>query len=129
MSRRRLQRPVTQRVAAGELDSLVDDAARAALAIAGPAGPAIVPVLVRRDGEELAVGIEPANTERFIGLPVMVLVDDGRFWFELRAIAWRGRLDPARATSGSGDVLTWLPLRVEHVAAWDYARLHEVGSS
>lgn len=74
-----------------------------------------------RDGEHVvgvAAGEWPpdAATARAV-----LVVDDGRAWFELRAVTLRGRLTPARRE----DEMVWLTLRLARAIAWDYGALHE----
>jgi hypothetical protein len=64
------------------------------------------------------------------GVPdrIVLLVDDGRYWFELRAAVWRGTVraeheEPAGASAG--DELVWFRFEPRRVAAWDYGQLRE----
>jgi hypothetical protein len=118
---------VTQRVSLAEIEEVLPEHARAAVAFAGPDGPECVPVLVRRDGE-FHIGLYP-DALSTAGLPdrVVLVVDDGHYWFELRAAVWRGTVtfaDEDRAAPGD-DGLVWLRFRQLRVVAWDYARLRE----
>jgi len=127
---------VTQRVDVGDLADLADLAEappRAAIAFATDDGPTCLPVVMRRQADGILVGADPGALPSG-GLPerAVLLVDDGRFWFELRAVVWRGRLEPASAPPegaagepGDGG-LVWLRLVPRRVAAWDYGRLREV---
>jgi hypothetical protein len=56
----------------------------------------------------------------------VLLLDDGRFWFELRAVTHRGRLvasSPPPSTEESP--LRWFEFVPDHTVAWDYGMLHE----
>lgn len=117
---------MTQRVDVARVDDLLERPARAALAFlrAGHVEP--LPVTYRRrDGRHL-VGLPPgaAPPEEARGRAVLVL-DDGRYWFELRAATLRGRLVPVAAPAGLPVALAWLELVPERIVAWDYGLLHE----
>jgi len=119
---------VTQRVSLEEIEEVLPKHARAAVAFAGPDGPECVPVLVRRDGD-LQIGLYRAGLST-AGWPdrLVLVVDDGHYWFELRAAVWRGTVTFADedGTGASGDDgLVWLRFQPLSVVAWDYARLRE----
>jgi hypothetical protein len=115
---------VTQRVPVEALDELVRRPPRAALALAVGGAVAAAPVALVRDGDALRVGIDAAVLP---GDPLperaVLLVDDGRAWFELRAITWRGTLAGERHEAPDG--LVWLTFEPTRVVAWDYGALHE----
>jgi hypothetical protein len=98
------------------------------VAYAGPDGPECVPVVVRCD-EGIRVGLDP-DLLLTTGAPerVVLVVDDGAYWFELRAAVWRGTVAPEgdEDRSGrSGDGLVWFRLDPLRCVAWDYGRLRE----
>ena len=111
-----------------EVEDLLSRPARAALAYAGSDGPECVPVTVRKDGG-IHVGVRPDALPP-TGVPerVVLVVDDGAYWFELRAAVWRGTVAAEDGDSGdrSGDErLVWLRFEPRRIAAWDYGRLRE----
>jgi hypothetical protein len=117
---------VTQRVDPSALDDLVARPPRAAIAFSRGDRVEAVPVAFRRDGDKIWIGIErgvPLGNEASV--PAVVLVDDGRYWFELRAITWRGHLVAAPASSPLPSDLRWLELRTESNVSWAYATVHE----
>jgi len=118
---------VTQRVDPGEVDDLLERPPRAAVAFVavGPIEP--VAVSYRRHAGRHWIGVAcdalPAG-----GTPerAVLLLDDGRYWFELRALTLRGRLMAAASPPpGAAPGCVWLELRPEHEVAWSYATLHE----
>lgn len=115
---------VTQRVAPEALPSLFARPRRAALAFAGDGGPVVVPVAFERQGDAIRVGLARACLPAD-GPPqrAVLLVDAGRYWFELRAITWRGALAPIERAGGDADPV-WLAYAPDHAVAWDYGTLH-----
>jgi len=115
---------VTQRVAAEDLTHLDDDPPRAAIAFATDAGPECLPVVIRHADGETHVGLHPASVPPdWPPARAVLLVDDGRYWFELRAIVRRGTLEPT--TGSEPSTLTWTRFAPHHEVAWDYGTLHE----
>jgi hypothetical protein len=119
---------VSQRVPLAEIAEVLPQHTRAAVAFAGPDGPECVPVVTRRDAD-LLIGLNRCALST-AALPdrVVLVVDAGHYWFELRAAVWRGtvKLADEGSTDASGDDgLVWLRLHPRRVVAWDYGRLHE----
>lgn len=119
---------VTQRVDPAALDAMLERPPRAAIAYLDSEQVEAMPVAYRRDGGRHLVGVDRGALPA-CGAPerAVLLVDDGRYWFELRAVTLRGRLvplpeppEPAAATDRA-----WLELLPEHAVAWDYGTLHE----
>jgi hypothetical protein len=117
----------TNRVPADSLRELLEEARTGALAHVDAAGAAqALPVAFRwRDGRYL-VGLPRAGALA-PGAPVALSVDDGWYWWDLRAVLVRGALaateGPPDAASGAD--LAWFELVPRAVTAWDYGRLHE----
>lgn len=117
-------RRVTQRVSLGDVEDLLTRPARAAIAYTGSDGPECLPVVVSTDGG-MRIGVHPDHYPAD-GLPdrLVLLVDDGGYWFELRAAVWRGAVEPDADRTGEAD-LVWLRFEPRRFAAWDYGQLHE----
>ena len=118
---------VVQRVDPVQLAGVLAPHARAAIAFDRDGAVEALPVRYRRRGEEHLVGIardampEPASFARAV-----LVLDDGSYWFELRAVTWRGRLVPARAEAvGDPGDLVWHAFVPIGAVAWDYGTLHE----
>ena len=118
---------VVQRVDPAGLANVLAPRARAAIAFDRDGVVETLPVLYRRRGEEHFVGVardamaEPASFARAV-----LVLDDGSYWFELRAVSWRGRIEPAPAeAAGARDDLMWLAFVPIGAIAWDYGSLHE----
>lgn len=60
------------------------------------------------------------------GARVALVVDDGWFFWELRAVLARGVLKPSRPPDGSGaSELVWFEVAADRVTTWDYGTLRE----
>ena len=113
-----------------DLDSardLIDRVPRARLAFASSQGPQAQPVrFVRRDDHYL-VGI--CKSTRYLpnpGQDVALLIDEGIYYFELRAVYIRGQVQLVEAPSGAQEECTWFEVNASRVVAWDYGSMREV---
>lgn len=115
---------VTQRVPLDAVGDLLTRPARAAIAYCGPDGPECVPVVVHPADGGIRIGVDPEQMPAD-GLPerIVLAVDDGAYWFELRAAVFRGAVE--RASSREVDGVVWHDFETRRVAAWDYGQLHE----
>jgi hypothetical protein len=60
------------------------------------------------------------------GARVALAVDEGWFWWELRAVLARGVLTPSGRPGGSGaSNVAWFELATDRVTGWDYGTLRE----
>jgi hypothetical protein len=122
---------VTQRVDPAELADLLERPPRAAIAFAAGERIEMLPVVYRREGGRHRVGVARGLLPPG-GAPerAVLLVDDGRYWFELRAVTLRGRLVAApEPPAGVASERLWLELVPEHSVAWDYGRLRDEAGS
>ena len=118
---------ITQRVDPGRVDDLLERPRRAAIAFARDATVEPVPVAYLRTEGRSWVGLwASALPGESPPARAVLLLDDGRYWFELRAITLRGRLVAAAQPPPGGDTrLVWLEFVSDHAVAWDYGTLHE----
>jgi len=108
------------------LDDLVERPPRAALAFVHGGCAEAVPVALRREGDRIWIGIDPGVPPGSDSVPVVVLVDDGRYWFDLRAITWRGHLIPGTAPATELPTeLRWFEFLAESSVSWDFGALRE----
>ena len=109
------------------LDDLVARPPRAAITFVQGACVEAIPVALRREGERIWIGVDPGVLPTSeTSVPVVVLVDDGRYWFELRAITWRGHLVPGAApATGLPTELRWFEFLAESSVSWDFGMLRE----
>lgn len=116
---------ITQRVDPERVAAALVEHGRAAIAFDRDGEVDALPVAVRRRDDELWIGLAPEAVPPATAFAHAALVlDDGSFWFELRAVNWRGRIREAAPPEVSDD-LVWLSFVPSRASAWDYATLHE----
>ena len=109
---------------------LLDRAPRACLCFASDLGPQLHPItLVWNDGRYLAgvpQGVEslPSSDQE-----VVLLIDDGVYYFDLRALYIRGHAKPAQAPRGAEAFHRWFEVLPLKTVAWDYGQMREVSDA
>lgn len=117
---------VTRRVPAEAVGDLLAAAPRASLAFPTANGIDAAPVAFRFRAGRYWVGfsVEASLTVPAAGDEAELVIDDGRWFFDLRGLRVRGHLlRPEQSPDGAA---TWFELSPERVIAWDYATLHPV---
>jgi hypothetical protein len=126
---------VTRDIDPAEARDLLERVPRACLSFVDPdnsSRPTAEPVAFVLQDERYFVGIRPGTMLPSIGDEVVLLIDEGLQFFDLRAIYIRGRLSSAAAESleihlavvASGTA--WFEVVPTKVVAWDYGRMREV---
>jgi hypothetical protein len=105
---------VTRAVELEDLRDLIEASPRAYLAYVSDGAPEAVRVASRRSGERWLVTLPP-GTSIPDGARVVLLIDDGEFYFELRGVRVRGTL----RDTGDG-TLEFVP---EKTVCWDYGSM------
>jgi hypothetical protein len=118
---------ITLNVDLVEARDLLERVPRACLAFASHEGPQVEPVTVLVKDDRYLVGI-PASASSHLTVhdEVVLLVDDGVQFFDLRAIYVRGHVRPLAAEEGLAGDLFWFEVQPTRTVAWDYARIREV---
>jgi hypothetical protein len=113
---------VTRDVEPDALRGLLQAPPRAMVGFVRDGLPDLLPVVVRV-ADEHRFGVTPTAPD-LDGREVVLLVDDGPYWFQLRGVSVRGRArrvpDPPGATH-----LAWYVVEARRVLAWDYGALRE----
>ena len=108
-----------------EAQDLLERVPRASLAFTGDDGPCALPIaFVWRDGRYL-VGL-PATIGLQIDQEVVLLVDEGVQFFDLRAIYIRGHVRPIDPPANAAADRVWFEVIPIKTVAWDYGTLREV---
>lgn len=118
---------VTRDIDPGLAQDLLEQVPRACIAFAGDDGPQTMPIVfVWRDRHYL-VGIpETAEQRPSAGQEVVLLIDAGIYYFDLRAIYIRGHLQATEAPPGAQAGRAWFEVVAFKTVAWDYGALREV---
>jgi hypothetical protein len=115
---------VTRAVEPLELGDLLEDPPRVAVAFVDRGAVDVLPVRVRCSPDARGFAVAAAMPPDLDGQEVVLVIDDGPYWFELRGISVRGvarRVDAADAT----DHLAWYAIEPRRVLAWDYGAIRE----
>jgi hypothetical protein len=114
------------RVPVEYLQDLVDAAPRANIAFSTADGVEAAPVAFRYQAGRYLIGVPRTDGHPMLspGALVQLVIDDGRWFFDLRGISVRGHTAPAdQAPEGAAASVGWFELTPEQVLAWDYATL------
>ena len=118
---------VTRNIDLGSARDLLERVPRACLCFASDHGPQAQPiVLVWHDGRYLAGLPQEAEQRPNSGQEVVLLIDEGVHFFDLRALYIRGQVKPADAPSEAPANCTWVEVVPLKTVAWDYGTLREV---
>ena len=90
---------------------------RAHIALVRDGAPDAAPVSFRREGGAWLVRL-PGDLDLPDGTEIALLIDEGRYYFELRGLRARGTLGPARDDG-------WRPFAPGRIVTWDYGTLRE----
>jgi hypothetical protein len=112
---------VTVRVPLEETRDLLRGSARACLGFTAGDSPWIEPVALRYQECRYQVGLEKGSKAPEPGSEVILVIDEGRLFFELRAVYVRGHADSV--LDESEDHRTWLEVRPTKITSWDYGRM------
>jgi hypothetical protein len=94
------------------------------MCFAGAHGPQAQPIVLRwHDGRHLAGLAADAARVPSASQEVVVLVDEGVHWLDLRAIYLRGRVRPCEAPRDALPGRRWLEVVPEKTVAWDFRRI------
>lgn len=118
---------VTRNIGPDSARDLLERVPRACIAFEGQNGPCSQPIaLVWRD-RRYFVGI-PQNADQrpSPGQEIVLLVDEGVHFFDLRAIYIRCRVQPAQPPGNAPASHTWIEAIPVKTVAWDYGMLREV---
>ncbi len=119
---------VTRNIDPGSARGLLERVPRACLCFASDQGPQAQPIVLVWHDDRYLVSI-PQNADRKPGpgQEVVLLIDEGVHFFDLRAIYIRGQVKPASAPREAPTAdCTWLEVVPLKTVAWDYGTLREV---
>ena len=118
---------ITRDIDPVDAQDLLERVPRACLSFADDHGPHAQPIAcLWRDGRYFAGIAGPTNLQPTADQEVVLLVDEGVHFFDLRAIYIRGQAKPVEAPQGAPAGYTWLEVIPLKTVAWDYGTLREV---
>lgn len=118
---------VTRDVEPSALEDLLAHPRRATVAFIDAHRAEVVPVRARCRADSYRFGVLPEVATGLEDHEVVLVIDDGAYWFELRGLSVRGvarRLE--RAEPGETDALTWYVIEPRRLLAWSYRAIREV---
>ncbi len=117
---------ITRNINPADAQDLLERVPRACRAIAGDDGPyAVAIAFVWRAGRYFAGIPETENLQTAADQEVVLLIDEGLRFFDLRAIYIRGRMQPGEAPRGVPAGSAWFEVIPLKTVAWDYGTLRE----
>jgi hypothetical protein len=106
---------------------LLKQVPRACIAFASDQGAYAQPVLLSWHDEQYKIAVqELALYQPTAGQEVVLLVDEGIYYFDLRAIYVRGSVQPLQTPSDTPAGYIWFELTPAKTIAWDYGTMREV---
>ena len=118
---------ITRDIDPVDAQHLLERVPRASLAFASDHGPHAQPIaFVWQNGRYLAGLPETDIYQPTSDQEVVLLIDEGVQFFDLRAIYIRGRVKPTEAPAGVPAGRAWFEVIPLKTVAWDYGTLREV---
>jgi len=103
---------------------LLDRPPRATAAFVDGDAVSLLPARARFSASKHLFGVSPAAAPDLADREVVLVIDDGPYWFELRGISVRGIAARVEPPSGGGG-LVWYAIEPRRVLAWDYGAIRE----
>ena len=117
---------VTRNIDLDCVRDLLEQVPRACLSFASDHGPQVHPVRLLWQEDRYLVNMPRDEYQPVSDQEAVLLVDEGIYYFDLRAIYIRGRVRPVEAPSGTLADRTWFEIIPLKIVAWDYGMLREV---
>jgi hypothetical protein len=118
------EKRVTRDVELSAVRDLLDRPPRGTVAFVEQDAVEIVPVRPRCSAESYSFGVPTGAAPDLEGREVVLVIDDGQYWFELRGVSVRGVARQIEGPAGAGG-LRWYALEPRRMLAWDYDSLRE----
>lgn len=107
------------------LRELLEHPPRASVALVRDGRIDCIPVRALCGGDSFAFGAVPSHGTGIDGREVVLVIDEGPYWFQLRGLSVRGIAAAVAPPVAGGKALTWFALAASRVLAWDYGTIHE----
>jgi hypothetical protein len=117
---------VTRDVEPGAVSDLLADPPRGTVAFVEANEVDVLPARAQFEGSVHLFAVGADDAPDLSGREVVLVRDDGPYWFELRGISVRGvARRVAAANAENGGHLAWYTLEPRRVLAWDYGALRQ----
>jgi hypothetical protein len=118
---------VTRNIEPESAHNLLRSVPRACMAFADEEGPQVQPVMLIWQDDRYRIGVpESAARQPAPNQEVVLLVDEGVYFFDLRAIYVRGAVQPVQPPSDGAPGCFWFELIPSKTVAWDYGAMRKV---
>ncbi|MUL81326.1 MULTISPECIES: hypothetical protein [unclassified Mycolicibacterium] len=114
---------ITLNVDVAEARDLLERVPRACLSFVDDQGPHVEPTILVVKDDCYLVGMSAAAKHPTSHQEVVLLVDDGCQFFDLRAVYVRGVVQPQDGVEGPAEGVMWFVVQPTRAVAWDYARI------
>ncbi len=119
--------PITRGISPDLAQELLKRAPRACISFACDHCAHAQPVALASPDRRFLVGLpQDAQCLPVPGQEVVLLVDEGIHFFDLRAVSIRGRAQPAAAPPGLLADLRWFEVIPERIGGWDFGALRQI---
>ncbi len=118
---------VTRNIDPASARDLLERVPRACICFAGDHGPQAQPVIMLWFEGRYLVGFpEDAACQPSPGQEAVLLIDEGIYYFDLRAIYIRGQVRPAEVPPNVPSSQIWFEVVAAKTVAWDYGMMRAV---
>jgi hypothetical protein len=118
---------VTRNIDPEQARDLLERIPRACISFASEDGPQAQPIVLVWHNDRYLTGIpEDADCRPVSDQEVVLLIDEGIYFFDLRAIYIRGKVKPIETPRDAPASHTWFEVVPLNTVAWDYGLLREV---
>jgi hypothetical protein len=114
---------VTRDVEPAAVADLLEAPPRAAIAFVEGNEVTVLPALARVENGTHLFGVEAGMAPDLSAREVVLVRDDGPYWFELRGVSVRGIAVPSPVREDLAPRLAWYSIQPSRVLAWDYGEL------
>jgi len=126
-SSRSVAHRVTRDVEPSTLEDLLEHPPRATVAFINRDQAEVVPARAQCRAGTYRFGVLPELTTDLENREVVVVIDDGQYFFELRGISVRGLARRIyRAEPGDEEALAWYVIEPRRILAWNYDAMRDV---
>lgn len=117
---------VSRDVELAAVRDLLERPPRATVAFVDGSAATVLPARVHVDGDRWLFAVPGDATPVLDRREVVLVIDDGRYWFQLRGVSMRGIASRAGAPAGGATPQrAWYAVETRRVLAWDYGALRK----